>query len=284
VTVLVGKLAIMPTLTPVLLESIRNTVDHALDAAAEVTLPKFRQPIVVDNKHDVGFDPVTVADRQAEQVLRNVLTAALPFAAFLGEEDSVPSEHLDSSARIELSESVQSGLTWVVDPIDGTRAFITGLPLWGTLVGLNDGNEVLFGAFDQPWLGERFVGYGDRAERIYRGCTESLRTRSVRPLDECIIQTTTPDMFSDNQSLQAFNRVRERVCMTRYGGDCYAYALLAMGGIDAVPYDIQALIPIVQGAGGVVTNWSGESCLSGGSVVAAANVSVHEQLLGALNN
>lgn len=279
----------MPTLTPVLLQSIRQTVDRALDAAAEVTLPKFRQPIAVDNKDDEGFDPVTVADREAEQVLRNALTAALPFATFLGEEDSVPAQNLDRSLQIELSESVQSGLTWVVDPIDGTRAFITGLPLWGTLVALNDGKEVIFGAFDQPWMGERFIGYGDRAERIYQGSVNPLRTRGVRPLNECIVQTTTPDMFVDKHSIQGFDRVRERVAMTRYGGDCYAYALLAMGGIDAVvesslqPYDIQALIPIVQGAGGVITNWDGEPCLSGGNVVAAANTWVHESLLDVLN-
>ena len=279
----------MSTLTPAQLQSVRQIVNNALDAAANVTLPRFRQPIAVDNKDEFGFDPVTVADREAEQVLRNALTSALPLAAFLGEEDSVAPVQLDSSAQIELNDALQKSLTWVVDPIDGTRAFITGLPLWGTLIALNDGNEVLFGALDQPWLGERFLGYGDHAERLYQGSTNPLKTRTERPLNECIVQTTTPDMFDNDQSRSGFNRVRDRVSMTRYGGDCYAYALLSMGGIDAVvesclqPYDVQALIPIVQGAGGVMTNWDGGPCLSGGSVVAAANTSVHKQLLEALN-
>ena len=279
----------MPSLTTDQIQLVRQTVDHALDEAAKVTLPKFRQPIEIDNKAEKGFDPVTIADQEAEQVLRNALMAALPSAAFLGEENSVAIEPCDQRSHLGICPTIQSGLTWVVDPIDGTRAFITGMPLWGTLVALNDGDAVLLGAFDQPWIGERFVGYGDQAERVYQGSTTLLRTRAARPIGECIVQTTTPDMFDDSQSLESFDRVRQQVSMTRYGGDCYAYALLAMGGIDAVvesslqPYDIQALIPIVEGAGGVITNWIGEPCLSGGNVIAAANAFVHDTLLETLN-
>lgn len=287
---MIGRLIDMSYLTADQLRSIRQTVDHALDRAAEVTLPLFRQPIEVENKADSGFDPVTLADREAEQVLRNLLTQALPHAAFLGEENSKPEKSPAAVAPIELTKEVQSKLTWVVDPIDGTRAFITGLPLWGTLVALNNGQEVLFGVLDQPWLEERFIGYGDRAERLYKGNSTTLRCRDVRPLNECIVQTTTPDMFADQPSQRGFSQVQEQVSMIRYGGDCYAYALLVMGGIDAVvesglqPYDIQALIPIVQGAGGVITNWNGEPCLSGGNVVASANPPTHEKLLAALNS
>ena len=283
----------MTFVTPQTLHAIREVVDHALDAAAEVTLPKFRSPVEIDNKDAFGFDPVTVADREAEQVIRNVLAAALPHAGFLGEENSVPPTALSAdktvSMAIDLIESAQAELTWVVDPIDGTRAFITGLPLWGTLIALNNGAEVLYGALDQPWMGERFIGYGDHAERIFKGVAHPLRTRGERALGDCIVQTTTPDMFKDDHSRKSFESVRQRVSMIRYGGDCYAYALLVMGGVDAViesslqPYDIQALIPIVQGAGGVITNWEGAPCLSGGQVVAAANASVHQQLLDALN-
>lgn len=279
----------MADLTHEHFNSIRQAVDSALDLAASVTLPKFRQPIDVDNKLSVGFDPVTEADREAEQVLRDSLMAALPYAGFLGEEDSVPTENV-SGVRQEIVEEVtQKQLTWVVDPIDGTRAFITGLPLWGTLVALNDGEQVVFGALDQPWLQERFVGYEGRAERIYKGSRSLLKTRAPRPLNEAIVQTTTPDMFDDESSLAGFNKVRNAVAMTRYGGDCYAYALLAMGGIDAViesslqPYDIQALIPIVEGAGGVITNWEGLPCLSGGRVIAAANTAIHSALMAELN-
>jgi len=280
----------MAEITTENLNSIRQNVDAALDLAAKVTLPKFRQPIDITNKLSVGFDPVTQADRDAEQVLRDALMAALPYAGFLGEEDSVAKA---SSAGVQsslLDEETQKQLTWVVDPIDGTKAFITGLPLWGTLVALNDGKEVLFGALDQPWLQERFVGYEGRATRVSKDGSSILKTRPARPLNEAILQTTSPDMFDTEQSLAGFNRARNAVAMTRYGGDCYTYALLAMGGIDAViesslqPYDIQALIPIVQGAGGVITNWEGQSCLTGGSVVAAANESIHGALLEILNH
>jgi len=275
----------MPTLSLEALQSIRTAVDEALDRAAEVTLPRFRQPIEIDNKELGGFDPVTIADREAEQCLRDVLNAALPLAGFLGEEDSVAPAQLDPASAIELSESVQSKLTWVVDPIDGTRAFITAVPLWGTLVALNDGADVLFGALDQPWIGERFIGYGDHAERVAGGQVTPLKTRSYRALNECILQTTSPDLFTDPSGVAAFSNVRDSVSMTRYGGDCYCYALLVLGGVDAViesslqPYDIQALIPIVQGAGGIITDWEGGSAMNGGQVVAASNPELHEQLL-----
>lgn len=278
----------MSNIPPNLLPSIRRVVEEALDAAAAVTLPHFRQPIEVDNKLAAGFDPVTIADREAEQVLRNRLSAALPHANFLGEEDSVQPVKLDPVDSIDVDPDIQSTLTWVVDPIDGTKAFITGLPLWGTLVALNDGQDVLFGALDQPWLGERFIGVNGQATRLYQGRRDVLRTMAPRALADCIVQTTSPDMFSEPEAQAGFDRVRSQVAMTRYGGDCYAYALLAMGGIDAViecslqPYDIQALIPIVEGAGGVITNWAGEPCLDGGSVLAAASPQVHEQMLAEL--
>lgn len=284
----VGTLAPMAELTPENFISIRQAVDTALDLAASVTLPKFREPIDVRNKLAVGFDPVTQADREAEQVLRDSLMKALPHAGFLGEEDSVPPKIGNVVDSIRVNEALQKQLTWVVDPIDGTRAFITGLPLWGTLVALNDGKQVVFGALDQPWLQERFVGWDGQAERIHKGQRSPLRTRAPRALSEAILQTTTPDMFNDESSLAGFNRVKNAAAMTRYGGDCYAYALLAMGGIDAViesslqPYDIQALIPIVEGAGGVITNWEGLPCLDGGRVIAAANHDIHAQLIAEL--
>ncbi len=283
------KLRVMNDLPPNFLPAIHRVVEQALDQAASVTLPRFRQKLEVDSKCANGFDPVTVADREAEQILRDRLCAALPYAQFLGEENSVHPRELDPADSLEFDPAMQSALTWVVDPIDGTRAFITGLPLWGTLVALNDGRQVLYGALDQPWLEERFVGVGGQARRYCRGRCDVLRTRPARALGDCIVQTTSPDMFAEPQARARFKRVRQQVAMTRYGGDCYAYALLAMGGVDAViesslqPYDIQALMPIVEGAGGVITNWAGEPCLDGGSVVAAANEQVHESLLEELH-
>jgi len=270
------------------LAAVRHLVNAALDAAAAVTLPHFRQPIAVDNKAADGFDPVTVADRDAEQCLRDILMAGLPHASFLGEEESVAHNNsglAEQIAILDIPPHEQANLAWVVDPIDGTRAFITGAPLWGTLVALSNANDVLFGALDQPWLGERFIGQNNLSERVSADGIQSIATRPPRPIQECILQTTSPDMFVGDALSDGFARVRDAVAMTRYGGDCYAYALLAMGGIDAVveadlqPYDIQALIPIVRGAGGIVSNWRGDSCMQGGDVVASSCEAVHEQIL-----
>lgn len=258
-----------------LLAALQATANAAVDAAAEVTLAWFRQPLAVDNKAaGQHFDPVTQADRGAEEVIRKVVLERFPEHAFLGEESG--------------SHRAGDALTWVVDPIDGTRAFITGSPLWGTLVAVYDGEQVVLGVFDQPFLAERLEGLPDRTTLRDRHGTRVLHSRSDVQLAAAHLQTTAPELFDTPARASAFERLRSRVRLTRFGGDCYSYALLAMGHVDIVvdcglqPYDIQALIPIVEGAGGRVTDWQGQSAVAGGEVVATANPQLHDDVLRCL--
>jgi len=256
------------------------TIAHkAADAASVPTLTNFRQVIDIENKHQPGgFDPVTIADRNAEQQIRDVVLGAFPEHGFYGEE---------SAKAIKQDQPL-----WIVDPIDGTRAYITGLPLWGTLIAVYDGEDVVLGILEQPVLKERFVGtaFGStevvrKAELLKPDAQISLQTRQGIELSDAIVQTTAPDMFGDAESHRAFEKLKASVSMVRYGGDCYCYALLAMGFVDIViettlqPYDIAALIPIVQGAGGVISNWQGESAVNGGSIIACASPHLHEEVL-----
>jgi histidinol phosphatase-like enzyme (inositol monophosphatase family) len=236
-------------------------------AAGEVTLPHFRVPIAVDDKGDGDYDPVTVADRDAEAVIRAAIAKAFPDHGIRGEEHG--------------HERGRSRHTWVIDPIDGTRSFITGQLHWGLLVALHDGDRVVCGLMHQPYVGETFLAVGGGPARWRRGHqSRVLATRRCHEIGNAIVACTTPDMFTSPRTLAGFERVRARARLTRYGGDCYAYCLLAMGLIDVViessleAWDIQALIPIVEGAGGVVTSWDGGSCEEGGDVVACGDPSL----------
>ena len=270
-----------PVDTPdALLQDALALAEDAADAAAAISLSYFRQAMDVGNKAGEGlFDPVTEADKKVEQLIREKVATRFPEHGFFGEEGDNAQQKPDADRNH----------TWVVDPIDGTRAFITGMPAWGTLIALFDGKDVVLGLMDQPFLQERYIGYGGSAYlQSKQGGMQRLSTRKTPSLEAAIIQCTTPEMFRDPAELASFNRLASAVAMTRYGGDCYAYALLAMGCIDAVvesdleAYDIQALIPIVTGAGGVVTNWQGGSAVAGGSIVASANPALHKSLLDSL--
>lgn len=264
------------SISPELLAQLTSVAELAADAAAVQTLPKFRQIIDIENKARPGeFDPVTEADKAAERVIKQTVLSHYPDHGFFGEESE---QHINTEQPL-----------WVVDPIDGTRAFITGLPLWGTLIAVYDGEDVVLGVLDQPFLKERYIGTGNGAELHTANGVRQLRTRNTVFLDQAIAQTTTPDMFRLPEQREAFERVNNSVSMMRYGGDCYIYALLALGFIDVAieadmqPYDIQALIPIVQGAGGVISNWQGESVVAGGSVLACATEQLHQSVLALLN-
>lgn len=253
----------------------------ALDLAAPITTAGFRQPLIVENKlagmavpdnsAATRFDPVTAADRDAENAIRDCLQKLAPEVGFMGEETG--------------TQQGESGLMWVVDPIDGTRAYISGMPLWGTLIALFDGQEVVFGMLDQPVMGERFVGQAAGTTLLCNDTTQQLRTRDTAVLSDAILYCTTTEMFVEANQRAAFERVGAQVAMTRFGGDCYAYAMLAAGHIDIViecdlqPYDIQALIPVVRGAGGQLTNWQGGSAAAGGCVVACSSSALHGQVL-----
>ncbi len=181
-----------------------------------------------------------------------------------------------------------SGLTWVIDPIDGTRAFISGIPSWGVLIGLDAGSGPILGVVDQPYMDERFIGAFGQASLAARGETREIATSTCQSLDDAKLMSTFPEVGSDFERL-GFAAVRDRVKLTRYGLDCYAYALLAMGQIDMVieaglnAYDVQGPIGVIQAAGGVVTNWQGEPAHNGGRLLAAGNVVLHEQALEILS-
>ena len=258
-------------------QALLASANRALDAAREVTLRYFRQTVDVVNKADgQAFDPVTIADRESELVIREVLANDFPEIGFYGEEHA--------------PEFGNSGLLWVVDPIDGTRAFVSGMPMWGTLIGLFDGQNVVMGFLDQPVLDERYVAHDKQATLVSAGAMQTLATRQVTRLNEATFYCTTPDMFSDELSASRFRRLRDSVKLARYGGDCYAYALLAMGFVDVVldtdlkPYDIVALIPIIEAAGGVVSDWRGGDAVDGGQVVATGSARLHAEVLALLGN
>lgn len=248
------------------------------DASGRVIRPYFRQRLDVTDKSKgaSAFDPVTVADQQAEAAIRALIKAEHPDHGILGEELG--------------AEAGSSPYTWVVDPIDGTRAFICGIPLWGTLIALNDGERPILGILDQPVTSERFLGDGESAELLHEGVSRPLRTRPCQALSEAVLTTTHPTGYFTPVEQKAFQEVGQRARMTRYGGDCYAYGLLAMGFIDVIieatlkPYDVQALIPIVQGAGGIMTTWKGGDAQHGGRIVAAGDRRVYEEVLETLRS
>lgn len=267
----------LPRYTPIQIsideqQRLLHIAGLAADAAALVTRQYFRADMHVENKAAAGhFDPVTVADKEAELAIRKVLRQHCPDIGIYGEEHAAVAS--------------DNGLVWVVDPIDGTRAFMSGMPLWGTLIGLYNGENAVVGLLDQPILNERYVATSKVAQLVTPDSTMELITRKTRALDAAVAYCTTPDMFTDPMARSRFERIRDDVQLMRYGGDCYAYALLAAGHVDVVldcdlqPYDIQALIPIINAAGGVVTTWSGDRAEEGGYVIASGSPALHEQVL-----
>lgn len=252
---------------------------HAFaDVAGAAILPHFRRRLAVENKHTKagGFDPVTVADKGAERAIRRELKARLPDHGMVGEElgDIAP----DATHR------------WIVDPIDGTRAFILGLPLWGTLIGLLEGTKPILGLMDQPYTRERFWT-GEKASfmRDTAGKERRLKTRACRSLADAMLTTTHPDMFKAGEESERFQGLTRSVRMTRYGGDCYGYCLLAAGHVDVIVeaglkgFDVVALIPIIEKAGGCITTWTGGSAHEGGRIVASGDPALHEIVLKRLS-
>lgn len=240
------------------------------DAAGAAILPHFRNLSAVENKLDIGFDPVTIADRAAETAMRALIIAQRPQDGILGEEfPSIPS---------------QNGWSWTLDPIDGTRGFIAGTPAWCVLIALTFNGQPVLGLIAQPYIKERFAGFADMSELITESGKSRLRASSVDVLSRAILATTDPYLFEDQEANQ-FARLRDTVRLTRYGMDAYAYALLAAGGIDLVVetglglHDLHALIPVVRAAGGIITDWSGGDDYASGQLIAAATPTLHQQAM-----
>jgi histidinol phosphatase-like enzyme (inositol monophosphatase family) len=244
------------------------------DAARAETLPRFRSArLDVADKGAGAYDPVTDADRAAEHAMRAILADRRPDDGILGEEHG--------------ARAGTSGRTWVIDPIDGTRAFLVGAPTWGTLIALTGPEGPLFGLIDQPHTGERWTGGLGHAALATPAGETRLAARPTGSLADARLCTTFPEIGTEAERA-AFSRVAAQVRLTRYGLDCYAYGLLAAGHVDLVieaglaAYDICAPIAVIEAAGGIVTNWSGGPAHEGGQVLAAANPRLHAAALGLL--
>jgi len=246
------------------------------EAAGPIALRYFRAPLDVQNKlHGGGFDPVTLADREVEAFLRGEIQRRFPDHGIIGEE--LGTTHGRSVWR------------WIIDPIDGTRAFISGSTAWGTLLGLMHGDRPVAGVVHVPYLRETFYAGTAGAWMKRDGELRPLRARPGTALPEAILYCTHPATFTDKTDLRAFERVARQCRMLRYGGDCYSYCMLALGQLDLIiegslqPYDIIPIMPIVTAAGAVISGPRGEPAEQGGLVVTAANAALHRQALELMN-
>ncbi len=262
-----GALPMAEPLDTTTLNGFMELGDRMADAAGEVLSHYFRTPMKVEAKGDES--PVTKADRDAEIAMRALIADAHPDHGILGEE----------------FDPVNSGaeFTWVLDPIDGTKSFISGKPLFGTLIALAHNGTPVLGIINQPILSERWRG-AEGKPATFNGAPA--KVRSCGDIGDAIMYATSPHMFTGTDA-EAYARVRDRVRHPLYGGDCYAYGLLASGHADLVveaslePYDYAALVPVVEGAGGIITDWAGEKLTlsSDGRVVAAGDATIHAQAL-----
>lgn len=250
---------------------------HTLaDAAAGETLSRFRAALNIDNKGTGEFDPVTQADRAAEDIIRQRIKAAYPGHGLLGEERG--------------SEAGNEPLRWVIDPIDGTRAYMCGIPLWTTLIALNDGTRPVIGVIDQPYLGERYYASPAGAFMRMGEQLRPLKTRANARLDDAVFSTTSPGLFQSAREKKIHEALVASVKLARYGCDAYAYAQLAAGTIDLVvepglqAWDIQALLPVIEAAGGAVATFDGGDPQKGGDIVAAANPALLKACLALISS
>ena len=245
-------------------------------AAGDAIHPHFRRAGEVDNKAASGFDPVTAADRAAETVMRDMIARRFPEDGILGEEfGAAPS---------------RSGRVWVLDPIDGTRSFICGLPTWTTLIGLMEGDEAVLGVASQPFVGELFIGgpFGSWCENRFGAVR--LHVRPTADLSQALLTTVAPEIYATDFQRRVLAAMQRSTRMLRFGGDAYFFAMLAAGNVDIAmdaglaAYDIAALVPIIRNAGGVVTTWDGGPAARGGDIIAASGPELHARALAVINS
>jgi myo-inositol-1(or 4)-monophosphatase len=249
-------------------------VNELATVSGEIILPFFRTALSVEDKGRPGsFDPVTAADHAAETAMRTLIRRTFPDHGIIGEEYG--------------GERPEAEYVWVLDPIDGTKSFISGMPAWGTLIALLRSGEPVFGIMNQPFIRERFSGDGRRASYQGPAGERELRVRACPDLAQAVLFTTSP-LLMNAADRETFDRVEQTVRLSRYGGDCYAYCMLAAGHVDLVietelkPYDVLPLMPIILGAGGIITTWEGGPPNAGGRIVAAGDKRVHAAALAAL--
>ena len=253
--------------------AVEATLRAAGEAAARLTLPLFRTPLSVDNKLAGGFDPVTEADKGAETAIRAVIAEAFPDHAIIGEE---------------WGTTGNSRFSWIIDPVDGTRAFISGAPVWGTLIGFAVDGVAVAGLMSQPFIGEEFLAVPGRSTYRRGDLHIANRTSGQTDLAAARVFTTTPNLFK-GEHWNKWLAVEGATRLQRFGMDCYGYALLAAGQADLViepylnTYDIAALVPVIREAGGAIACWDGSEPTGGGNVIAAATPELLEQALDLVN-
>ena len=253
---------------------LKGFLDRLAAASGEVILPYFRTSLSVEDKSRGGsFDPVTAADRAGEQAMRALIRATFPGHGITGEEFD--------------AERSDAEYVWVLDPIDGTKSFISGMPAWGTLIALTHKGTPVLGMVHQPFIGERFSGDGAAAQYSGPAGERALMVRECARLADAVVYTTSPRLMEAVDRAR-FAKVEEAARLSRYGGDCYAYCMLAAGHIDLVietglkPHDVIPLIPIIAGAGGIMTTWEGGSASGGGRIIAAGDKRVHAEAMALL--
>ena len=262
-----------------------NEMDHHQDlikfalktiaGAGDVAEKYFRKTLQIDSKGD-QFDPVTKADKEIESYIRDCITTEYPEHSITGEEQE--------------DYKGASDYHWIIDPIDGTRSFISGVPTWGILLGLMQSDSPLLGFMHQPYTSEIYMGSEAGAYLLRNDHKQKLSCKNTNELKDAIIYTTHPEHFDSDNDLSLFLKLANSCQLSRYGGDCYSYCLLALGTVDLVvetglaPYDIIPLIPIIESAGGIVTNWDGETVVNGGRIIAASNQTLYDQAISRLQN
>lgn len=240
------------------------------EAAAGEILPHFRAHAPIDIKAAENWDPVTEGDRAGERALRHMIEKHYPTHGIIGEEYG--------------TKDGTSGFNWILDPVDGTRAFVIGLPTWATLIALYFEGKPVLGVMCQPFVGDTFYGNKEGAWLNHRGDVRSIKVAPSRSLAASMGGTTSPHLYKDG-SAAAFERLRSTVTSMRYGLDCYSFCLLAAGHLDIAMdpvlqiYDIAALIPIMEGAGGVVSSWTDNDPSKGGNVIAASSRALLDEAL-----
>lgn len=251
-------------------ELTRFALELARASEREI-LGYFRRNTAIDVKKGPVWDPVTEGDRAGERIMRRMIEEKYPDHGIHGEEFGM--------------KQGRSGFTWILDPIDGTRSFVCGMPTWATLIGLNFENRPCIGLMNQPYVGDLFYGNPQGAWLNYRGNTQPIRTRNGVSLAGATIGTTAPELYRSARERDAFERLRAVARLTRYGGDAYFFSVMAAGHIDIAmdaglaAYDIAPLIPIIEGAGGVVAEWTGGNPAEGGNVISAGSRALLDEAL-----
>ncbi len=256
------------------IEKFLNFSNILADEARLISLKHFKKKIRIKNKKKNSFDPVTVADIKIQKKLNNLILKYFPDHSIIGEEET---------------HSKNSTYEWCIDPIDGTKSFIQGMPLWGTLISLSKNDNIILGLADIPALDERYIGYEKKSYKIINGKKTNLKIRKTKKISESILNTTSPYLFANKSDQTSFERLSKKVRLTRLGGDCYSYCLLADGHIDIVvesglnPWDIRALEPIITNAGGIIKTWDNEKILNGGRIIACSNSKIFNKCRTILN-